>query len=158
MTLAWTKAVSLTPLASAACAPNGVTNEAADEGNAETAAAPERRQESNQPAATSSGSSGAAAEGTSAAASILSCSRPAGGSTVSAPVDELVFHFSPVARLAEVTVTGPEGTMPMMFTAVGEVERYSLPISATASGAYTVTWRATARGVDHRGTFGFEVR
>lgn len=92
------------------------------------------------------------------AGSILAWSRPAAGSTVSAPVNELVLHFSPPARLGEVTVTGPDGAMPMMVTAVGEVEHYSLPLSDVDPGAYTVAWKASARGVDYRGSFGFQVR
>ena len=90
--------------------------------------------------------------------SILEWSRPAGGSTVSAPVNEIQFHFSPPARLSEVTVTGPQGQMPMMVTAVGEVEHYSLPLSGLGPGRYAVDWRASANGVDYRGGFGFEVR
>lgn len=56
------------------------------------------------------------------------------------------------------TVTGPEGAMPMMVTAVGEVEHYSLPLSSDAPGAYTVAWRATAKGREYQGRFGFTVR
>jgi methionine-rich copper-binding protein CopC len=93
-----------------------------------------------------------------AADSILAWSRPAAGSTVAAPVNELVLRFSPPARLGEVTVTGPEGAMPMMVTAVGEAEHYSLPLSDLGPGSYTVEWMATARGADHRGSFSFEVR
>lgn len=93
-----------------------------------------------------------------AAKSILAWSKPAAGSTVSAPVDELVFHFSPPARLGEVTVTGPDGAMPMMVTAVGEVEHYSLPLSSLGPGRYTVDWTATARSVDYNGRFSFGVR
>lgn len=158
MTLAWKKLAAITLLASAACAPGGVTNESAEPGDALTAGAPERRQEWNTTAGTSRGSSGAAAQGTSASASILSWSKPIGGSTVTAPVNELQLHFSPPARLGEVTLTGPEGAMPMMVTAVGEVEHYSLPLSGLGPGRYTVDWKATARGVDHRGSFGFDVR
>ncbi len=93
-----------------------------------------------------------------AAASILAWSKPAAGSTVGEPVNELVFHFSPPARLGEVTVTGPDGTMPMMVTAVGEVEHYSLPVSGLEPGRYTVAWKATAGGVAYTGSFGFQVR
>lgn len=93
-----------------------------------------------------------------ATSSILAWSRPAAGSTVAVGVDQLVLHFSPPARLGEVTVTGPEGAMPMMVTAAGEVGHYSLPLSELGPGSYTVQWRATARGVDHRGSFGFKVR
>ena len=90
--------------------------------------------------------------------SILAWSKPAAGSTVSAPANELVLHFSPPARLGEVTVTGPDGTMPMMVTAVGEVEHYSLPLSAEKAGRYTVEWKASAQGVDYNGSFSFEAR
>ncbi|HET7816194.1 MAG TPA: copper resistance CopC family protein [Sphingomicrobium sp.] len=90
--------------------------------------------------------------------SILAWSKPAAGSTVSGPVNELVLHFSPPARLAEVTVTGPDGAMPMMVTAVGEVEHYSLPLSGLGTGRYTVDWRASVGGVGHRGSFAFQVR
>ncbi|MDP9423629.1 MAG: copper resistance protein CopC [Pseudomonadota bacterium] len=92
------------------------------------------------------------------ASSILAWSRPAVGSTVSAPVNELVLHFTPPARLGEVTVTGPDGAMPMMVTAVGEVEHYSLPLTADTPGAYTVAWRATRQGREHQGSFGFTIR
>ena len=95
---------------------------------------------------------------TATAASILAWSRPAAGSRVTAPVNELVLHFSPPARLDEVTVSGPEGAMPMMVTAVGEVEHYSLPVSGLQAGSYTVSWRASAAGTDYRGSFGFQVK
>ena len=100
----------------------------------------------------------AGASDASASQSILVSSSPAAGSTVSGPVNELMLHFSPPARLIEVTVTGPEGAMPMMVTAVGEVEHYSLPLSGVDAGAYTVDWRATAGGQEHRGRFSFTVR
>ena len=102
------------------------------------------------------GPTGSAA--TPAANSILAWSKPAAGSTVSAPINELVLHFSPPARLGEVTVTGPEGAMPMMVTAVGEVEHYSLPLPGLGPGRYSVDWRATAGGVEHHGSFVFQVR
>ena len=93
-----------------------------------------------------------------ASASILAWTKPAAGTTVTAPVDELVFHFSPPARLGEVTVTGPDGAMPMMVTAVGEVEHYSLPLSADTPGSYTVAWRATRQAREYRDSFDFTVR
>lgn len=93
-----------------------------------------------------------------AAASILAWTKPAAGTTVTAPVDELVFHFSPPARLGEVTVTGPDGAMPMMVTAVGEVEHYELPLTADTPGSYTIAWRATRQGREHQGSFGFIIR
>ena len=92
-----------------------------------------------------------------ATASILAASKPAAGSTVRAPVDELVLHFTPPARLEEVTVTGPAGAMPMMVSAVGEVEHYSLPLSGLGPGRYEVAWRASRGGAQHRGSFGFAV-
>ncbi len=95
---------------------------------------------------------------TKAGQSILVSSTPAAGSTVSGPVNELMLHFSPPATLAEVTVTGPEGMMPMMPSPVGEVEHYSLPLSGLGSGTYTVDWRARAAGQEHRGRFSFTVR
>ena len=69
-----------------------------------------------------------------------------------------MLHFNPPARLDEVTVTGPGGTMPMMITPVGEVQHYALPLSGLGPGAYTAAWRATAQGREHRGSFGFTVR
>lgn len=90
--------------------------------------------------------------------SILAWSTPAAGSTVSGPVNELVLHFSPPARLGEVTVTGPDGAMPMMVTAVGEVEHYSLPLPGLGPGRYAVEWRALAAGAEQQGSFGFTVR
>ena len=99
----------------------------------------------------------ASAEQPAAAASILAASKPAAASTVRAPVNELVLHFTPPARLEEVTVSGPEGTMPMMVSAVGEVEHYSLPLAGLGAGRYVVAWRASRSGVQHRGSFGFTV-
>lgn len=89
---------------------------------------------------------------------ILARSNPGAGTTASAPLDKLELWFSPPARLLEVTVSGPEGMMPMMVTAVGEVGYYSLPVSATAPGDYTVSWRATAAGQEHQGSFRFALR
>ena len=93
-----------------------------------------------------------------AAASILASSSPADGATVAAPVDELVLIFDPPARLLEVTVTGPDGLMPTMVTAVGETARYSLPMPGLTAGSYSVGWRASAQGREHRGSFRFTVR
>jgi methionine-rich copper-binding protein CopC len=93
------------------------------------------------------------------AKSILQSSTPAGGSTVQDPVDSLELRFSPPARLTELTVTGSDGlTMPMMVTAVGEVARYSIPLSGLGPGSYTVDWQATVAGTPHRGSFRFTVR
>lgn len=92
------------------------------------------------------------------AGSILASSRPAAGSTVAAPVNELQLHFKPPARLDEVTVAGPDGVMPTIVHAVGAVSDYSIPLSGLGPGAYTVNWRATAQGRESRGEFGFIVR
>jgi methionine-rich copper-binding protein CopC len=91
-------------------------------------------------------------------ASILHWSRPTNGATVDGPVNELQMHFSPPARLHEVTLTGPQGMMPTMVSAAGEVEHYSIPLSGVEAGNYMVAWRATAAGTEHRGTFAFTVR
>ena len=93
-----------------------------------------------------------------AEASILSSSRPANGSTVAGPVESLELHFNPPARLNELTVTGPEGTMPMMVHAVGEVGDYSVPLSALGPGTYTAAWKAFSSGREARGSFTFTVK
>ena len=90
--------------------------------------------------------------------SILASSSPAAGSTVAGTADTLELHFNPPARLDEVALVGPGGTMPMMVHAVGEAAHYSLPLSGVTPGAYTVNWRATAQGSEHRGNFSFTVR
>ena len=152
----WKKAVLLALFASTACASEGA-NETADASNAGTNVAADAA----MPAPTVEASEAAGGDepsSTPAVGSILAWSIPAAGSTVSAPVNELVFHFTPPARLGEVTVTGPDGAMPMMVTAVGEVEHYSLPVDGLDSGSYTVAWRASASGVDYRGSFVFQVR
>ena len=92
------------------------------------------------------------------ARSILVTSTPAAGSTVNGPVDQLLLRFSPPARLLEVTVSGGGMTMPVMVTAVGEVAQYSVPISELEAGSYTVDWRASVGGTEHRGTIPFTVR
>lgn len=93
-----------------------------------------------------------------AAASILQASGPAPGATVAAPLNALTLHFSPPARLDELLVEGPDGTMPMMITAAGEQARYSIPLPGLGPGAYTVSWRATAAGREHKGSFAFTIR
>ena len=90
--------------------------------------------------------------------SILVRSNPADGSTVREPVEAVELHFDPPARLEELTVRGPNGDMPTMVHAVGEVPNYSIPVSGLGSGVYTVSWRATARGREYQGRFGFGVR
>lgn len=109
-------------------------------------------------AACAQGDSPAQSPATTSESSILVSSSPAAGSTVSAPVNELVLNFDPPARLGEVTVTGPEGVMPTMITAVGEVPRYSVPLSGLGPGDYMVRWSATAGGQSHEGSFRFSVK
>jgi methionine-rich copper-binding protein CopC len=92
------------------------------------------------------------------AASILIRSTPAAGSTVAGPVDELKLRFNPPARLGEVTVNGPDGLMPTMVHAVGEVADYSIPLPGLSAGSYTVNWKATAQSRDYTGTFRFSVK
>lgn len=151
----WKKAVLLALFASTACASEG-TNGTADASNAGTNVAADAAMPA--PTAEANNAAGDEASSTPAAGSILAWSTPAAGATVSTPVNELVFHFTPPARLGEVTVTGPDGAMPMMITAVGEVEHYSLPMSADTPGDYMVDWRATAKGREFRGSFGFAIR
>jgi methionine-rich copper-binding protein CopC len=163
MTLGLQRAAMLVALlTSSACTGNEATNEAVNN-------AQEREPFVNSSADATGAKSNGSAEVTNAATaarpnqstaheSILAWSKPASGSTVTAPVNELIFHFSPPARLGEVTVTGAQGAMPMMVTAVGEGEHYSLPLPGLDAGRYTVNWKASARGVDYKGSFGFEVR
>ena len=95
----------------------------------------------------------------SATQSILASSRPAAGATVRGPLDTLELNFTRPAALAEVTITGSDGsTTPMMISPAGEVTHYSLPLSGLTAGRYKVAWRAKAQGVDHRGEFAFTVQ
>lgn len=89
--------------------------------------------------------------------SILASSSPAAGQVVKSAPDSLKLHFDPPARLDEVTVTGPDGKMPMMIDSVGEVADYDLPLSGMSAGSYTVEWKATSSGSDHNGSFSFKV-
>ena len=106
----------------------------------------------------SSAAAKASAPATAAAVPLLASSVPANGETVRAPLNRLELHFSPPARLLEVTVSGPGGQMPMMVTAVGETAHYALPLPGLGPGAYTVDYRASAAGREDRGTFAFRVR
>ncbi|MDQ3139667.1 MAG: copper resistance protein CopC [Pseudomonadota bacterium] len=91
--------------------------------------------------------------------SILASSRPAEGATVRGPLNSLELTFTRPAALAEVTITGSDGTtMPTMVTPVGEVTHYSLPLPGLEAGRYSVVWRARARGVEYRGDFAFTVQ
>jgi methionine-rich copper-binding protein CopC len=101
----------------------------------------------------------AAATEASAAPSLLANSDPAAGAVVEGPVENLELHFSRPARLREVTITAPDGTlMPMMVTAIGETRHYSLPLTGLSRGRHIVRWKAGRGGQDHEGEFDFEVR
>ena len=154
--MTWKKTLVLTLVASAFSACDGADSDAAYQDNAQPAGTQAPRQASTAPAGTSN-LPGERPPATNPAGSILAWSTPAAGSTVGAPVNELVLHFEPPARLSEVTVAGPEGAMPMMGTAVGEVSHYSLPLPELGPGAYTVAWRATRQGQPFQGSFGFTV-
>lgn len=92
------------------------------------------------------------------AGSILVRSDPAAGAVVRAPVNSLQLHFQPPARLNEVTVTGPEGTMPTMVDSVGETADYTIPLAGLGPGKYEVTWKATVAGTAHSGAFAFTAK
>ncbi|MFL6721200.1 MAG: copper resistance CopC family protein [Sphingomonas sp.] len=93
-----------------------------------------------------------------AAASVLVRSSPRAGSTVAAPIDNLRLHFNPPARLDEVTISGPEGVMPTMIHAAGELRDYVVPLSGLGPGVYSVAWRAMSAGREQRGRFVFSVK
>ena len=91
--------------------------------------------------------------------SILASSSPANGASIAGPVRRIDLDFNPPARLGEVTVTGPDGIMPMMVSAVGEVAHYELPLSTDLGpGAYRVDWKASIAGAPYHGSFAFTVR
>lgn len=91
--------------------------------------------------------------------SLLLSSIPADGSTVAAPVDELLLDFARPTRLLEVTVSSSDGMkMPIMVDAVGEVTHYSLPLNGLGAGRYTIDWRASSAGIDYRGNIHFDVK
>lgn len=92
------------------------------------------------------------------AGSMLHSSSPAAGATVQGPLNSLVLHFQPPARLDELLVDGPDGTMPMMISAAGDQADYTIPLPALGPGAYTVSWRATSAGEEQRGSFAFTVK
>ncbi len=90
--------------------------------------------------------------------SLLASSTPAANSAVAGPVDTLMLHVNAPARLTEVSVDGPQGMMPMMVTAAGETEHYSLPLPDLETGSYVVRWKAISRGVAREGSFSFAVK
>jgi len=98
----------------------------------------------------------ATVEGAGDLASILASSTPAAGSTVP-EVGALTLAFDPPARLDELLVDGPSGTIATMVHAVGERREHRVPIDASAPGTYVVRWRARVGASDHRGRFSFVV-
>lgn len=86
-------------------------------------------------------------------------SRPVANSTVTGPVNAIELHFSRPARLIELTLTGPDGSvMPTMVTSAGEQQHYNVPVSVEDRGSYRVAWRANAAGTQSSGSFAFTVR
>ena len=100
----------------------------------------------------------AAAPAASPRGSILATSIPGAGSIVDGPVEELMLHFSAPVVLSEVTVVGPEGTIPLMITPAGATEHYSIPLPSLQAGQYKVKWRAATNGREHEGTLTFIAR
>lgn len=112
-----------------------------------------------RPQAEPAGAGTGAANSNPAVKTMLASSKPADGAVVIGPVDTIELHFAQPARLTEVTIVGADGTvMPIMVTAAGEVQHYSLPVSGLEEGRYTVRWRATSGGRAHQGDFAFEAR
>ncbi len=99
-----------------------------------------------------------AAEPLARAANIFGRSAPTNGSSVAGPVNQLLLHFARPARLLEVTVDGPDGLSPMMITAAGETNDYTIPLPGLGSGAYRVSWKASAAGAPYTGVINFTVR
>ena len=101
----------------------------------------------------------AGAEPASRGESILSSSVPANGAKLGASPNALVLNFARPVRLAEVTVTGTDGSlMPMMVSSAGANRRYELSLDGLERGGYTVHWRAVDEaGVTHEGDISFEI-
>jgi methionine-rich copper-binding protein CopC len=92
------------------------------------------------------------------AAELLLRSAPADGASMSTP-QILSLTFEQPVRLAEVTISGPSGEMPMMITAAGLQTAYSIPLPDLEPGPQQVRWRAlTQDGVSHEGRLSFTVR
>ena len=89
---------------------------------------------------------------------LLIQSTPSDGASVRAP-RVLALTFREPVRLAEVTITGPSGEMPMMIASAGEQRSYSVPLPDLEPGRHEVKWRALARdGGAHQGRLSFTVR
>ena len=101
---------------------------------------------------------GAANDPNAGSEAVLIQSDPADGASVRAP-RLLSLTFREPVRLAEVTITGPSGEMPMMITAAGEQRSYSVPLPDLEPGRHEVKWRALAGdGAAHEGRLSFTVR
>lgn len=113
---------------------------------------------SNQ--AVDASSNGAAPPGEASAAGLLRSSDPQNGATLAKSPNNLVLVFSQPMRLNEVTIEGGKGTtMPMMVTAAGASERFSLPLSGLEADTYIARWRASGTdGRSQEGTIRFTVR
>ena len=85
-------------------------------------------------------------------------STPVAGSTVAGPVNVLLLDFSAPVALGEVTVSGPDGLMPMMLSPAGIQTHYEVPLPALGSGSYTVAWKASLNGAPKSGNFAFTVK
>lgn len=92
--------------------------------------------------------------------SLLESSIPANGSTLFRSPQNMVFVFSRPVRLSEVTITSRGGmTMPMMVTAAGNLERFSIPLPPLEPDRYTVRWRALdSAGQPHESSIAFTIR
>ena len=98
-----------------------------------------------------------ASAGDEATASILASSSPAARATVRESPDAIKLGFDRPARLRELTISGPEGTMSMLVHAVGEERDYSIPLSTLGAGSYEVAWKATVAEFEYSGTFRFTI-
>ena len=74
------------------------------------------------------------------------------------PVDEIRLRFSKPARLLELTISGPDGDMPMMVESADETHEYSIPLPGLGTGKYEARWRASAAGEESSGRLIFSVR
>lgn len=83
---------------------------------------------------------------------------PAAGSTVTGPINQLELNFNRPVQLSEVTVTGPDGTMPMMLSPAGAQSHFAVPVPGLTAGAYSVSWKAIVDGQAKTGSFAFTVK
>lgn len=69
-----------------------------------------------------------------------------------------MLRFSAPVALGEVTVSGPDGVMPMMLSSAGVLTDFEIPLPGLGSGHYKVAWKANQGGVQRAGEFEFTVR